>query len=439
MKGIMKNGYITALVFALLTSISSYAAQLSDGPVVGGVTALSAKVFVRLNTFGAVHIEYSTDPDLLQPLRSDVHFARYADDFTSIITLDALFPNQKYYYQVVVDNVVAQAQPSSFISFPVPSNETEFKFGIMSDVGNAVNRSAPTYARLALDEPRFLLQIGDWDHRDPQTLEEMRAMHREVRGQGMASGRYFRDFLANTTPLFYVWDDHDYGMNDGDYTFAGKADAIKAYREYFPTPELPNPAAGIWQGFSFGQVDVFMLDVRSNRDPNGDEDNSDKSMLNGENIANDQKSWLLNGLLNSTATWKVITSGVTFNPETKPSDAWGGFKTEWQEIVSFIEDNNIKNVVVFSGDLHSGGAFDDGTNAGLPEMSVPHSNMNMNDDHPTGVTTRTVGEWTSGLIRGPENPGYVLVTVETNPDRLILEVKGVDGASRMTEILVAEN
>ena len=68
-------------------------------------------------------------------------------------------------------------------------------------------------------------------------------------------------------------------------------------------------------------------------------------------------------------------------------------------------------------------------------MSVPHSNMNMNDDHPTGITTHTPGTWTSGYIRGPENPGYVLVTVETNPDKLILELKGVSGDIRMTETL----
>ncbi len=426
---------VWAIVFSTFLISNTIAESLTDGPVVGAVTDTSAKVFVRVSGPGAVYLEYSTDPNLRFAMQSDVVYPRYRDDFTAIIPIDGLLPNRTYYYQVIVDGQPALSSLSSFISFPPDEVNTEFTFAALADVGTSKSRGAPSYARLAIDEPRFLLQIGDWDHRDPQTLDDMRLMHREVRGQGMSSGRYFRDFIANTTPLYYVWDDHDYGMNDGDYTFAGKADAIKAYREYFPTPELPNPEAGIWQSFRYAQVEIFMLDVRSNRDPNTDTDDENKSMLNGENIENGQKEWLFSGLANSTAKWKIITSGVTFNPTTKPADAWGAFTTEWQEVVDFITANNIRNVLVLSGDLHSGGAFDDGTNAGVPEMSVPHSNMNMNDDHPTGITTHTPGTWTSGYIRGPENPGYVLVTVETNPDKLILEVKGVSGDIRMTETL----
>jgi alkaline phosphatase D len=47
--------------------------------------------------------------------------------------------------------------------------------------------------------PAFVLQIGDFDHRDPQTLEEMRMMHREVRGGGVASAAG-RDFRTGALP-----------------------------------------------------------------------------------------------------------------------------------------------------------------------------------------------------------------------------------------------
>ena len=57
-------------------------------------------------------------------------------------------------------------------------------------------------------------------------------------------------------------------------------------------------------------------------------------------------------------------SSVPFNPGTKPYDAWGGFLDERGELLQFIEDNNITGVVVMTGDIHSGGAMDDGTNSG---------------------------------------------------------------------------
>ena len=99
-----------------------------------------------------------------------------------------------------------------------------------------------------------------------------------------------------------------------------------------------------------------MLDVRAQRDASDDPDGPDKSMLDGDGISNGQKNWLFQGLLNSTATWKFLVSGVTFNPDCKPSDSWGAFLTERQELLDFISNNNIQNVIVLSGDAHTGGA-----------------------------------------------------------------------------------
>jgi len=153
-------------------------------------------------------------------------------------------------------------------------------------------------------------------------------------------------------------------------------------------------------------------------------------MLDGENIKNDQKTWLLNGLRRSNAKWKFITSGVNFNPTCKPADSWGGFTTEQQEIVDFVNDNNISGVIIISGDLHSGGAIDDGTNSGIIEFSVPHTNMQMREDHPTGVTTTTPGEWSEFQDSGVGNAGFGWIQVLTNPDRVVIEVRDEQGALR---------
>lgn len=111
-----------------------------------------------------------------------------------------------------------------------------------------------------------------------------------------------------------------------------------------------------------------------------------------------QLSWFLNGLKESTADWKFIMSFVPFNIgqtaalkiglllqnivvpiEGTPdgttviaasfelADGWSGFTDDSETILNFIEVNNIKNVIVLSGDSYNS-AIDDGTNAGLPEI-----------------------------------------------------------------------
>lgn len=425
---------------SLLFNVDVFASEVSDGPLVGGVTARSAKVFVRTDVPAIVQIQFSTSASMSRPLVTAEYTTKYSSDLTHIFTLDDLVTDKVYYYSVIVDGQPQHSSPfPHFKTFPKAGQATPFEFAITTDVGNFKKNSAPSFQTILSANPAFLLQIGDWDHRDPTTLYEMRKMHREVRGKDTYAGSDFDLHIAKAIPLFHVWDDHDYGMNDGDYTFFAKPQALKAYLEYYPTADnMPNPEAGIWQQFTYAHSEIYMLDVRSNRDPNDIVDDKDKSMLNGESIKNDQKAWLLNSLRNSSAKWKFITSGVPFNPTSKPSDGWGAFTTEWQEIVSFINQNKITGVIVLSGDLHSGGAIDDGTNSGLVEMSVPHTNMNMLLDHPTGVTTITPGTWSHGLLSGVSSAGFGWVRVETNPDKVVLEARGEYGDVRKSIEIFAE-
>jgi phosphodiesterase/alkaline phosphatase D-like protein len=67
-----------------------------------------------------------------------------------------------------------------------------------------------------------------------------------------------------------------------------------------------------------------------------------------------QKQWLKDGLLNSTATFKFIMNGP---PITEilflPYDRWEAWSAERNEILDFIQSNNIKNVIWLSTDFHA--------------------------------------------------------------------------------------
>jgi len=77
-----------------------------------------------------------------------------------------------------------------------------------------------------------------------------------------------------------------------------------------------------------------------------------------------QLQWLLNGLTESTATWKVIVTTAPLSISKGGSasdpgnDGWAGgpgspgFERERQVIVDHILDRRIKNVVFLAGDVH---------------------------------------------------------------------------------------
>jgi alkaline phosphatase D len=383
-------------------------------------------VFVRTDTVASVQIEYSTEPDLIESQWTNPQYTDATRDYTTIIHLDDLEPGARYYYRVLVDGMPQQQDSlPSFATFAPPGRAITFQFAVVADLQNAITYAevpAPVYEHVAAANPKFVLQIGDFDHRNPQTLDSMRNMHRDVRGSDSAAGRDFQEHIANRFPVFHVWDDHDYGINNGDKTWIGRSAALQAFDEYYPTPDRPNPA-GIWHKFTYGTCEFFMLDVRSQRDVNTDPDGPDKSMLDGDNIADGQKQWLFDGLLASTARWKFLISGVPFNPTSKPDDGWAAFETERSEIMEFIRTNDIEGVILISGDLHSGGAIDLGDHSGYPEISVPHTNLPV-----PSPASGIAGQWSGGFIPGTAvTGGAAVITIMPRLDSVGLRTVDADG------------
>lgn len=72
-----------------------------------------------------------------------------------------------------------------------------------------------------------------------------------------------------------------------------------------------------------------------------------------------QKEWLKNGLGRSRAPWKVVVSGLMMMALDTPlpgfakfGDTWDSYAAEREELVSFMRDRALGDVIVMSGDDH---------------------------------------------------------------------------------------
>jgi alkaline phosphatase D len=368
-------GMITGSYIAVETAEAAY---MTHGPVVGGVSAKKAKVFLRTNESASVKIQYGTDTDLLNSLMTVTFQTSSKKDFTRIIPLSGLIPKTTYYLNVYVDGVPQISPPyPSFKTFPATTDPKRFKFIILTDFKNQrkATETFPIFLNASDEGAVFTFISGDFDHRDPQTLFEKRRMFKDLYDPNSLGLTDFVNGILRQMPIVHHWDDHDAGGNNIDKTYPYWNRSYRVFQEYVPTYSLPLLNHGIWQKFTYAQVDFFVLDNRSQRDPNVDPDDENKSMLDGDNLGPDgQLEWLKQGLLNSTAKWKIIFSSVVTNPTTKHSDSWGGFQTEWTNLTNFIQDNGIGGIVFISGDLHIGG-IDNGNASGFPEMVVPPPNF----------------------------------------------------------------
>src|SRR5262249_57253046 len=121
----------------------------------------------------------------------------------------------------------------------------------------------------------------------------------------------------------FQWDDHEVLNNwssskdlSADDRYKEKsigilsARASRAFHEMTPIRYFPEEPGRVYRKVAYGPLlDVFFLDLRSYRGPNGpsmEETMTPQSRILGEQ----QVKWLKRELANSNATWKVIASDM---------------------------------------------------------------------------------------------------------------------------------
>ena len=383
-RSIKPNTGLTGSVAALMAGIIFLAADLAvaqvltHGPVVGGVTDSGGNVFLRTDQAATVKLQYSTDPDFATFSVSDSRTTSATSDFTANVPLTNLSAETTYYLRVVVNGVLQSSAPPypSFKTFAPIGTSRSFSFVVLADFVNVSNldRDVATFQHASERNPAFAFIGGDFDHRNPGTLTAKRQMFRELYDPNTLHMSGFVPLILQKMPIIHQWDDHDAGLNNCDKTYLNWSLSQQVFQEYVPTYPLPSVTPGIWQKFGYAQVEFFVLDCRSQRDPSSEVDDSNKSMLDGDNLGTTgQLQWLKDGLLASTAKWKVIFTSVVTNTATKLAEGWAGYQTEWNNLRDFINTNQIQGILFISGDLHLG-AIDNGINSGFPEMCIATPN-----------------------------------------------------------------
>ena len=186
---------------------------------------------------------------------------------------------------------------------------------------------------------------------------------------------HLQSLLSNTS-MYSQADDHevvnDYGGKWSYWTNATKGRAgfsnivkagINTFFSFSPIDRNKDEPNRIYRSFHWGKdLDLFILDMHSYRSRN---DLPDTPQNNKTLLGRDQLRWLEQSLLNSTTTWKVISADV---PTTIPScfnkelgcDNWATngttfkktFTRERSDFLKFLDDHNIRNVVIVATDVH---------------------------------------------------------------------------------------
>lgn len=198
-----------------------------------------------------------------------------------------------------------------------------------------------------LGELDALLHVGDMVYADgSRSADDYRAHYRAA----LADPGY-RALMARQGMLM-AWDDHEIDNNlDPENPPAGLIELARA-AFYENTPMQPG-ADGDWTSHRQGTaVEVIRLDCRTERRP------SLRGSDSAAYLSKPQMDFLKDRLKNSPCHFKIVLNSVpmTKMPElwALQGDRWQGYEPAREEILNFLEDNDIDNVWFISGDFHVG-------------------------------------------------------------------------------------
>ena len=329
--------------------IRKYGTELLHGPLLGSMTENSARFWVR--TASEVPVQIVARDSVGNPIRSQIVCTNAAKDYTAVLTVSGLRPATRYSYQVKVN---AEDVPGtwSFRTFPAKGQAASFSIGFGGGAGYTPQHERMWNTISSHNLSAFLL-LGDnvyIDHPEQPEVQQYCYYRRQSRPE-------FRTFTA-TTPVYAIYDDHDFTTNDGwggpgiDQP-AWKRPVWRLFKTNWNNPYYGGgeEQPGCWFDFSIGDVDFIMLDCRYYR--------TNPKVKHPSMLGPAQKKWLFEKLKSSTGVFKVLVSSVPWAYGTKPGslDTWEGFKEEREEIFSFIEKNRIEGVILLSADRHRSDAW----------------------------------------------------------------------------------
>ena len=342
----------------------------------------------------------------------DARTLPYADvlpenDFVAKLVAEDLPAGQDIFYRVTFSdltdvNAVSEPVSGRFRTAPADLRDVSFTWsGDTAGQGWGIDESRggmKAYATMLNHQPDFFVHCGDTVYADGPLKAEVdlpdgtkwknlmideKAKVAETLAEYRAQYKYNlldKNVLALNAqvPMLAQWDDHEVTNNWSDskqfderYTEKNvrllAARAARAFHEFVPIAPLASEQGRVYRKVSYGPLlDVFFLDMRRYRGPNGDNVET-AAGANTVFLGRDQIEWLKRELLASRATWKVISAdmplGLLVYNDAKNKKGFEGIannepgapkgrEMEFAGLLSFIKSANIRNTVWLTADVH---------------------------------------------------------------------------------------
>ncbi len=269
----------------------------------------------------------------------------------------------------------------------------------------------PLWKEMISDAPDLFVWGGDNIYANSKNPDDIRASY-QVQNQNEDY-----QFFKAMTPIIGTWDDHDYGYNNGNGSFAAKRKSQEYLLDFLEEPKVSSRRIqdGIHTSYTFGEgahkIKFILIDNRFFKDVDPF----------APFLGQAQWTWLEREIAGSDAAINFIVSGLSVLSAPLPwSEEWADYPVEQARLLYLIQKARLKGVMFLTGDKHFASIFN-----GMGHLEFLSSGMTHNVRLPLRPYVKK--KFPDAYFEF--NYGLIDITWENDVPTLSLAVRGVLGAN----------
>ena len=278
----------------------------------------------------------------------------------------------------------------SFFLLLISSSNFIYAESIKIGLGSCLDQDypQPIWQSIKKEDLNYFIFLGDNVYGDTRygSLRKMKSAYDKQK-------KVLPDFL-NDISIFSIWDDHDFGINDGGADYRFKRRAQELYLDFWEITKDDDRSNR--EGIYFSKNEIFFdkkfkfifLDTRFFRSKlKGKKSNYIENIEPDATIlGNAQWTWFENEL-KSDFDFLFIFSSIQIIAKDHRFEKWSNFPNERAKLFELLEQFNDKTIL-FSGDRHRAGIY---RKNGIIEvtsssMNKPGSSFSETDSYLIGKT-----------------------------------------------------
>lgn len=288
---------------------------------------------------------------------------------------------------------------------------------------NKLSMPQTMWQHVNANNPQLWVWLGDIIYADTSDMRALAAHYKKLK----TTPDYKK--MRAKTQVIGVYDDHDYGINDGCKDYPMKKGAKKCLMDFMDVPmnSVLRRREGAYSSYTFGKgeqrIKVIVMDTRYFRDPLEKDPSKQRRYIpntEGDVLGEAQWKWLENELRTSTANLNILCSSIQVIADDHGHEKWGNFPNQRKKLLSLISSTKPKNLLILSGDRHM---------AEVSKMQLEGLPYPLYDFTSSGMThirsgTEEVNRFRVGDLILKKNFGVLKVSWNGNKPIVALQARG---------------